>query len=66
MGRFAVVDDDGLIVNVVVWDGVSDWSPGDGVRPVEVPDGKPADIGGRVDDVGGKPVWVRVERPERP
>lgn len=25
--RYAVVDSDGNVVNVVIWDGESDWSP---------------------------------------
>lgn len=30
MGRYAVLDKDGVVVNVVVWDGVTPWNPPDG------------------------------------
>lgn len=28
--NYSVVDDDGNIVNVIIWNGVSKWSPPDG------------------------------------
>ncbi|MGE5501867.1 MAG: hypothetical protein ACM3W4_08065 [Ignavibacteriales bacterium] len=33
--RYALVDGDGLVVNVVEWDGVSDWSPPEGLTCME-------------------------------
>jgi hypothetical protein len=35
--RYAVIKD-GRVVNVVVWDGVSDWQPGDDVTVIDCPD----------------------------
>jgi hypothetical protein len=34
VARFAVVDGDGLVVNVVVWDGSNGWQPPEGVTAV--------------------------------
>ena len=42
---YAVIDSSGLIVNVVVWDGQSEWSPPEGCMAVVIPDGAAADIG---------------------
>ena len=28
--NYAVVNSDGLIINIVVWDGVSEWEPPEG------------------------------------
>lgn len=33
--RYALVDSNGLIQNVIIWDGVSEWSPPDGLTEVE-------------------------------
>lgn len=33
--RYALVDDDGLVVNVVEWDGEADWSAPEGLTAVE-------------------------------
>lgn len=55
MGRHVLVDESGVVVNVVVWDGVlfdpedapHGWSPPDGVTVVEVADGvrvEPGDV----------------------
>lgn len=30
MARYAVLDKDGLVVNVIEWDGLAKWSPPDG------------------------------------
>ncbi|HEY7822965.1 MAG TPA: hypothetical protein VIG24_09040 [Acidimicrobiia bacterium] len=35
--HYGVVDGDGLVVNVVVWDGVSDYEPGEGLTLVPLP-----------------------------
>ncbi|MBU6246480.1 MAG: hypothetical protein KGN77_01890 [Xanthomonadaceae bacterium] len=31
--RYAVVDDTGVVINVVLWDGVQAWQPGTHRRP---------------------------------
>lgn len=36
MGRYAVVDGDGLVTNVVEWDGETEYDPGEGLELVEV------------------------------
>ena len=42
---YAVVElETGLVINSAVWDGVADWSPGDGLMAVAWADG--AAIGG--------------------
>ena len=54
------MDDDGNIVNVAVWDGQDDWNPPEG-EVVEIPDGVPAEPGGRRRPDG---VWER--KPDTP
>ena len=45
--RWALVDADGLVVNAIVWDGETDYTPADGLTVVAIPDG-----------VGGGPGWT--------
>lgn len=33
--RWAVIDSNNIVVNVVIWDGVSDWTPPEGCRVVK-------------------------------
>lgn len=35
--KYAVVNADGLVVNVVLWDGTSEFDAGDGMTLVELP-----------------------------
>jgi hypothetical protein len=35
--RYAVVNADGLVVNVVLWDGTSEFDAGDGMTLVDLP-----------------------------
>lgn len=55
--RYAVVDADGKVVNVVLWDGQSDWVPPEGSEAVQSDD---ADIGW-VRDSGGNLVAPQAE-----
>lgn len=32
--RYLIVNLDGLVVNAAEWDGVSEWSPGEGLQPI--------------------------------
>jgi len=32
--RYVVVNEDGEVVNMVLWDGVTDWHPGEGLRAI--------------------------------
>lgn len=41
--------------NVVLWDGTSEWSPGEGFVVVELPDNSPVSIGWVAVEVNG--VW---------
>jgi len=37
--RYALVDADGLVSNIVEWDGEAQWSPPVGLTAAEAPDG---------------------------
>ena|ERR1035437_8021261 len=41
--RYAIVDENGLIVNCVEWDGVSDWSPPEGCEAIQSDEGSIGD-----------------------
>jgi len=45
--RYALVDADGLVVNAIAWDGVTEFDPGEGITVVKIPDG-----------VGAGPGWT--------
>ena len=45
--RYALINADGLVVNAIVWDGQTDYTPADGLTVVAVPD-----------DVGAGPGWT--------
>lgn len=45
---YAVVKS-GVVANIVVWDGKSDWEPGDGTKAVVVPNDTLVEIGGTYD-----------------
>lgn len=49
MARYALVTAEGVVENVVVWDGESDYESPDGLSLVEVPDGQLAEPGGSYD-----------------
>jgi hypothetical protein len=44
--NYAVIDQNGNIVNIIVYDGVSQYNPGEGLTLVQVPENTPAMIGG--------------------
>jgi len=37
--RHALVDADGLVSNIVEWDGAAEWSPPEGLIAIEAPQG---------------------------
>lgn len=37
--NYAVIDPSGLVVNVILWDGVSEWQPPDGHQAVPLTKG---------------------------
>lgn len=47
--RYAVIDQENNVVNVIVWDGVADYNPGEGLRTEQILDGEEQDavIGGK-------------------
>lgn len=44
--RYAIVDKDGNVVNVSLWDGIATWQPGEGLKAIKDEKDK-AEIGGR-------------------
>ena len=46
--RYAIVDKDGNVVNVSLWDGKTPWTPGEGLKAIKDEDNK-AEIGGKWD-----------------
>ena len=45
--RYALINADGLVVNAIVWDGQTEYTPADGLTAVAIPD-----------DVGAGPGWT--------
>lgn len=43
--KYALVNADGLVVNAIVWDGQTDYTPADGLTAVSIPDGVKAGPG---------------------
>ena len=41
--KYIILDADGLITNVIEWDGESEWSPPEGCTAIESEDGSPGD-----------------------
>lgn len=37
--RYALVDADGQVLNIVEWDGAAEWSPPAGLAAMEAPEG---------------------------
>lgn len=46
MARYAILDKDNTVVNVSEWDGVTPWTPGEGLTAVLLPDNSPVEIDG--------------------
>lgn len=44
MANYAIVES-GVVVNIVIWDGVAEWSPNTGQTAVEIKDGDEVGIG---------------------
>lgn len=47
-GRYVLVDGEGRVENVVLWDGQSEWTPPPGMSAAEAPSG--VGIGWRLED----------------
>lgn len=48
MNRYALVEN-GIVINTIVWDGESEWSPGDGVITILLNDSDAVSIGDSYD-----------------
>lgn len=48
MNTYAIIDSSNIVVNCIVWDGISEWTPDEGFTAVQV---DRADIGGTYDPV---------------
>jgi hypothetical protein len=48
MAAYALLDKNGIIANVIAWDGVSDWTPPAGMTVQPLPDGVSYSIGYRL------------------
>lgn len=48
MNRYALVKD-GFVVNTIIWDGESEWSPGEGVTAIPLDDSDAVSIGDSYD-----------------
>lgn len=48
MNRYALVEN-GLVINTIIWDGKSEWSPGDGVTVIQLDDSDAVSIGDSYD-----------------
>jgi hypothetical protein len=44
MDKYALVQH-GMVVNIILWDGVSKWAPPDGMKVFKIPDGLNVAIG---------------------
>ncbi|WP_406705265.1 tail fiber assembly protein [Sodalis sp.] len=57
--RYAVIDAQGNVVNMIRWDGISPWRPREGHRAIDASNEPDAMIGGRYED--GK--FIRIPPP---
>lgn len=51
--RYAVIDSNNYVINVALWDGVSEWSPGPGLGLVQLQEEQLVDIGWTYDEETG-------------
>jgi hypothetical protein len=51
--RYAVIDSNNYVVNIVLWDGVSEWSPGPGLSLIQIQEEQFVDIGWTYDEETG-------------
>ena len=58
--KYALINADGLVVNAIVWDGETEFDPGDGITVVKIPDGIGAGPGWTYDGTN----WTAPPDPE--
>lgn len=51
--RYAVIDSNNYVVNIALWDGVSEWSPGPGLSLIQLQEDQFVDIGWTYDEETG-------------
>ena len=51
--RYAVIDSNYYVVNISLWDGVSEWSPGPGLSLIQLQEDQFVDIGWTYDEETG-------------
>ena len=51
--RYAVIDSNNYVVNIALWDGVSEWSPGPGLILIQLQEEQLVDIGWTYDEETG-------------
>jgi len=54
MKMYALVQN-GEVVNMIVWDGESEWTPPEGLTAIPTPDGSPVAIGWSFDGTSFEP-----------
>jgi len=45
MKKYALINSDNKVVNIIIWDGVSFYNPGQGLQLIEILEGTVVDIG---------------------
>lgn len=58
MAIYAIIEN-GVVTNIVEWDGISNWSPPTGTTLAQIPDGTSTGIGSTyIDGVFGSPINI--------
>lgn len=63
MNRYALVDADGLVVNVLLWDGEAEWAPPDDLTLLRLADDSPVQLGDTIDAKGNVITRAPAELP---
>ena len=45
MKKYAIVDSETNVINIIVWDGLTEWTPPEGCIAVVIPEGSSAGVG---------------------
>jgi hypothetical protein len=45
MKNYAIVDSETNVINIIVWDGLTEWTPPEGCIVVAIPEGSSAGVG---------------------
>lgn len=55
MKKYAVINSENKVVNIIIWDGLSIYNPGQGLQLIEILDGTLVDFGYTYDGVNFNP-----------